>query len=86
MSLACYICSHVYDGSRPVLLVAREDNEWMFLCGGLHGVEEEYSVVGINHLLDRDRDLVETLHLAENHQCSREDVGSKWVVSPLELE
>jgi hypothetical protein len=54
---AAFICGHVFDQSRPILLVSHEGGDWQFLCGGDHQPCDRPRVVGINHLLDRDPSL-----------------------------
>lgn len=73
-----FVCSHVFGGSSPVLLVAREDGDWMFLCGAGHSEEEQYHVVGIEHLTARDPSLFELLDLADDSEAEREAVGMPW--------
>ncbi len=34
--LAVYICERIFEGTHPVLLVAHDDGDWQFLCGGHH--------------------------------------------------
>ena len=80
---AAYVCSHIFDDAQPVLLVAREDGEWMFLCGALHDDEEQYHVVGMNHLLARDLTLREVLDLPDNWEAQRRRVGDTWSREPL---
>src|SRR5580692_9608386 len=31
-----YVCIHVFNNERPILLVNRSDGSWCFLCGGGH--------------------------------------------------
>ncbi len=61
---AAFVCSHVFADSRPVLLVAREDGDWMYLCGQGHEPDEQFHVVGLEHLHARHPSLhdVDDLH------------------------
>lgn len=81
-----YVCSHVFDASRPILLVAREEGDLMFLCGFGHGPEEQYHLVGINHLVARDPSVGEVLHLDDGFEAKRDREGAEWTVSPLSPE
>jgi hypothetical protein len=81
--VAAYICAHVFDGSRPVLLVSREEDDWQLLCGGEHGPTELPHVVGLNHLLDRDPSLREILSLESNWEAERLAVGTPWRLKQL---
>jgi hypothetical protein len=76
--LAAFICSHVFDQSRPVLLVSRGDGDWQFLCGGEHDAGDRPHVVGLNHLLDRDPSLRELLDLASDWEAERVDEAGPW--------
>jgi hypothetical protein len=75
---AALICSHMFDASRPVLLVARAGAYWMYLCGGFHEENEEYKMVGREHLLQRDKSLVATLDLENQMEMERVAVGGQW--------
>jgi hypothetical protein len=50
----------------------------MFLCGAEHAPNEEFSFVGITHLLDRDATLRETLDLGDFMEAERASVGGEW--------
>jgi hypothetical protein len=50
-----FVYSHVFDVTRPVFLVSRESGDWQFLCGGTHDGDEKSRVVGLHHLIERDR-------------------------------
>lgn len=78
MEVECYVCSHVFADVRPVLLVAREDGDWMFMCGDEHPADENYHLVGMNHLLERDSSLKAVLTLGKNAQAERTDEHSPW--------
>jgi hypothetical protein len=71
-----FVCSHIFENSRPILLVANSSGDWQFLCGGTHN--EIPKVVGINHLLDRDPSLKEVLDLPENWEAERVDQKAPW--------
>jgi hypothetical protein len=75
---AAFVCSHVFNDSRPVLLVARENGDWMYLCGRPHDANEKYEVVGREHLLERDCTLMETLDLDDQMEAERSAVGTAW--------
>jgi hypothetical protein len=77
--LAAFICVHVFDATRPVLLVAREHGDWMFLCGQNHTSDDDYRMAGTNHLLDRDETLNQVLDLGDGYEAERKVVGGPWV-------
>jgi hypothetical protein len=77
---AAFVCEHVFDASRPVLLVSHEAGDWQFLCGGEdHGSWETARVVGINHLFDRDASLLGLVDLPVGGEAERPQVGGPWV-------
>ena len=79
MERLVYVCRHVFENSNPVLLVCHEsDGDWQFLCGGTHNKEEPI-VVGMEHILDRDRTLLVTLKIPPGWEAERRDVSSMWV-------
>ena len=80
---AAFICSHIFNDTHPVLLVARESGDWMYLCGQVHDEQEEYEVVGAEHLLERDPTLREILDLPDNSEAERFTQGGTWIRRPL---
>jgi hypothetical protein len=80
---ATFVCAHVFDNSRPILLVARENGDWMHLCGQTHEESEEYHVVGVEHLLERDPTLHGIADLPDNTEAERSAVGMPWSRKPL---
>ena len=82
-----YVCSHVFDRARPILLVSRPDGDWCFLCGKDHPEDASaYKVVGISHVLDEDPSLRQLGDLPPNWDAERKRVGEAWVLSPLDQE
>ena len=78
-----YVCLHIFDASRPVLLVVRSDSDWSFLCGDEHGdTAANYRVVGKGHILDRDPSLRELADLAPNWEAERTSASGVWVRKP----
>jgi hypothetical protein len=78
MEIPAFVCSHVFENTRPVLLVSRAGDDWQLLCGGDHETDEVPRVVGLNHLLQRDPTLAEVLDLPANWEAERDHVGSLW--------
>jgi hypothetical protein len=82
METAVFVCSHILDESRLILLVSRMGGDWQCLCGGEHEPREVPFVVGLNHLLDRDRTLVELQDLPQGWEAERAAVGKPWMRTP----
>ena len=74
-----YVCSHVFAQTRPILLVAREGDDWMFLCGQADHESSDCVVVGVAHLTDRDPSLQELSDLLDGFEAERVAVGSPWL-------
>jgi hypothetical protein len=51
----------------------------MFLCGGIHGGDDDYHVAGRSHLLDGDATLCEVMDLDNGWEAERKFVGGPWV-------
>ena len=74
-----YVCNHVFDGSRPILLVTRDDGDWCFLCGDVHEQNASaYKTVGIGHVVGADPSLIELRDLPADWEAEREQVDSPW--------
>ncbi len=79
MELAAYVCSHVFDNTRPILLVSRASGDWQCLCGGEHDSGEVPYVVGLNHLIERDSTLVELQDLPDEWEAERASPREAWI-------
>ncbi len=74
-----FVCSHVFEQTRPVLLISHADGDWQFLCGDLHDEAELPVTVGLNHLLEVDATLEpEVRDLAVDREAERSSVGAPW--------
>jgi len=83
-NLAVHVCAHVFSNTHPVLLVVNEENDWQFLCGGLHPEGEIPSVVGVGHLTTRDPSLNECADLPPNFEAERSSLNDRWIRTPIE--
>lgn len=82
-----YVCNHVFDQTRPILLVSRPDGDWCFLCGESHPQDASaYKVAGIGHVLDQDPSLLQLSDLPPNWGAERKGVGEEWVRSQFDPE
>ena len=80
-----YICVHVFEKTRAVLLVTRPDGDWCFLCGEEHENEASaYMIVGVGHLMEHDATLSEVLDLREDWDAERTRPGGPWTRKPIE--
>lgn len=80
----CYVCIHVFEKTRPVLLVSRPDGDWCFLCGADHANNaNSYRVVGIGHVLENDKSIDEVMDLEPEWEAERKDIQSDWLRTPI---
>ena len=79
METPAFVCSHVCENTRAVLLVSRADSDWQLLCGGNHDTDEVPRVVGLNHLFERDPTLLELQDLPVGWEAERTHVGGEWL-------
>jgi hypothetical protein len=80
-----YICEHVFRDERPVLHVCKTDGDWQFLCGGDHSTGLPV-LVGMGHLIERDRTLLDILDLQEGWQAERNTATEPWERSLCETD
>ena len=86
-NLGVIVCKHVFEASRPVLLIAHGAEGWDFVCGGRdHDGVDDFHLVGVGHLLDRDRTLNECADLPRGFEAERPSAGSSWVRSVLSAD
>lgn len=80
-----YVCTHVFEGIAPVLLVSRPEGDWCFLCGQVHADDSSaYRVVGIKHLLDEDESLNELEDLLPDWEAERSSTADNWIRTRLQ--
>jgi hypothetical protein len=78
-----FVCSHVFEGHRSILLVSRAEGDWQFICGGAHDEADVPRVVGLNHLIEDDPSLSEILDLPSDWEAERETQGGRWQRRPI---
>lgn len=75
-----YVCNHVFERERPILLVSRPEGDWCFLCGEEHEDDAAaYKVVGIGHVLESDSSLASLSDLQPDWEAEREATDQPWV-------
>ena len=77
-NLGCFVCSHVFEKARPILLVVHEDRDWQFMCGADDHAGDDGHLVGVGHLIDRDPSLNECSDLPNGFVAERSAVGEPW--------
>ena len=86
--LKSYVCTHVFEKVRPVLLVTHEDDgAWCLLCGDVHSNSaESYRVVGIGHVVAADTTLNDCADLPIGWEAERSDVGNIWLRTKIDSQ
>ncbi|AVR98214.1 hypothetical protein [Pseudoduganella armeniaca] len=75
---AAFVCPHVFNNERPVLLVLREDGDWQLLCGQTDHYADG-KVVGLEHLIERDPSIAELQDLPVDWEAERAAPGQPWI-------
>ena len=77
-----YVCIHVFERTRPILLVSRPDGDWCALCGDDHPQDSiYYRVVGLGHVVSQDPTIAEVLDLEADEEAERQVEAGPWVRS-----
>ena len=82
MDVIAYVCKHVFDNQRPILLIILHSDGWQCLCGELHQEAEIPKIVGIGELAAIDPSINEVLDLHFDWQAERASVGDQWIRRP----
>ena len=85
-NLGCFVCSHVFEKTRPILLVVHEDWDWQFMCGAADHAGDDGHLVGVGHLTDRDPSLNECADLPNGFVAERFAVGEPWARNEISSE
>ena len=81
-----YVCDQVLGNGDPVLLVSREDGDWVFLCEDrIHDDADEIHVIGLSHLFDMDASLLELSNMVDDEVARRSSKASDWDRSIVEF-
>lgn len=77
---ATFVCVHVLNGEKPVLMVTHDDDGyWQFLCGGSH-TEEDARIVSLREAYELDTSTGILAGMGYGETAERKDAGSEWVV------
>jgi hypothetical protein len=76
--LAAFVCSHVFQDTRPILLASRADGDWQFLCGDVHEGDTP-RVVGVEHIFGRDPTVAALRDLPVDWEAERATADSPWI-------
>ncbi len=81
--IAVFICSHVFEKTSPILYVCKDDDEFQFLCAGLHYGDERPRIVGLGHMVDSDKSILDILHIANGEEAERGSVAEEWTIRKM---
>lgn len=79
-AIPAFVCSHVFEDTRPILLVLHADGAWQLLCGDAH-LGERPRLAGLGRLVERDPTLRELLDLPRDWTAERSAPGQPWIRS-----
>lgn len=85
--IACLACPHVLADTRPVrVMIHHGDGAWQAVCGEWdHSpAHDDFGVIGVNHLFDRQADLHELETLAPERIA--EWIEGQWRISHFDEE
>ena len=77
--MGVFVCPHVFENSRPILLVIHEDGDWQCLCGQDDHYGNDGHLVGMGHLLERDQSIEQLHDLPDNWEAGRTSPNDEWV-------
>ncbi len=81
--IKAYVCIHVFNKIKPILLIDRTDSDWSFVCGQPHDDNAAmYRVVGISHVLNDDPSLAALMDLQPNWEAERRSINAPWIRIP----
>jgi hypothetical protein len=58
----------------------------MFLCGDVHESENDYHLVGLNHIVERDPTLGDVSDLEDGCEAERGALGEPWIRTRIQDE
>jgi hypothetical protein len=82
---ACLVCPHVLRDERPVrVIIHHHDRTWQAVCGQKDHSDDghDWRMVGVNHLFDRQADLIPLSALLPEQIAEWHD--GEWRVSPFD--
>lgn len=79
---ACFVCDHVINGLRPILLVTHDEDEeyeyWQFLCGESDHDELNIKIISMKQATEIDPTINDLYEMPVGISADRKSIGSKW--------
>ena len=82
--IAVFVCTHVFEHTKPVLYVCRDGHELQFLCGELHKSDELPLVVGLRHIITNDDSISNIVNLEDGFEAERDFTGCAWKIRKIQ--
>jgi hypothetical protein len=80
------VCAHVFRDERPIkVVIHHSDGVWQLACGGHDHPKDcaDFEVVGLEHLIERQKDLVGVVNLKLGWLAETDD-GHSWIRRPFD--
>jgi hypothetical protein len=77
---ACFVCNHVLNKERPILLVSHDeaDSNWQFLCGKNDHDDQSIRIISLEEVTELDNSINDLFDLPEGVTAERVDIGLTW--------
>ena len=81
----CFVCTHVYEKEKDILLVAHEKQigEWKFTCGAEHHDNNSYKIISLKQITVIDNSINEVSAMPKGIGARRDSKNDLW--SPFRL-
>jgi hypothetical protein len=77
---AAFLCRHVFEKTRHILVVSRVRGVWQFLCGDtyIQGGHEINHVVALDQIVEQDKTIQDVLDLPAGWEADRPTIKDPW--------
>ena len=79
---ACFVCEHVINRRRPILLVTHDEDEeyeyWQFLCGESDHTEANIKIISIKQATEIDPSINDLYEMPLGISADRKSINDKW--------
>jgi hypothetical protein len=79
---ACFVCDHVMNRIRPILLVTHDEDDeyeyWQFLCGESDHDESNIKIISIKQATDIDPSINDLYEMPVGVSADRKSITDQW--------
>jgi hypothetical protein len=79
---ACFVCEHVVNRTRPILLVTHDEDEeyeyWQFLCGEADHDESNIKIISMKRATEIDPAINDVYDMPVGVKADRKSINAKW--------